>query len=245
MNGQIDHASRIVLRTLQALPRRRPFDLSELINVWNNNQGPQGGFQIGPNEDISSLADAVISRLPIPDVNGVPVFTRFLGSYVCFQCNFTENDATVWNKPFDTIPIINVPHGNAPVSIGELLTTFIQAPIQINCALCQFRNRGTVRVIRGMFTILRINRLDDRGNVINNRFTEQRSGTVGEQYVGSLISLVSHIDQPNYQHYLSYHRLTGANEWYRNSDRQRVQRVPHHPFQSLVETVNLVLFKNP
>ena len=101
-----------------------------------------------------------------------------------------------------------------------------------------------MRVVRGKYTMLRINRFNNRNVAVRNRFTERRTQTVGEQYIGELLSIVNHIDQGVLQHYVSYHRLSGANDWYLNDDYHRVQRVPYHPYNSLTETVNLVVYKN-
>ena len=153
-----------LLRTLQALPSQARFDLGELINTWNNNQ-PPNGFHIRPLEDISTLTDAIIGHLPLAPVNGVPVFSQFLCSYRCVFCQTVEPGTTQFLKPFDKIPILYVVHGNAPVSVGALLTSLIQTPLTVNCRVCQIRNQGQMRVIRGMYTLLRINRLDNRGNM--------------------------------------------------------------------------------
>ena len=240
-NGQPDVASLIVLKALQALPRRTVFDLSELVNRWNHSNT---GFVIRPNEDISSLADAILGYVPLqPMVNGVPVFTEFYGSYICQFCQHQQDNARWWAlKPFNKIPIVSVTpaHANAPVSVGALLTDLIQAPINIHCSTCGVLNQGAMRVVRGKYTLVRINRFDNQGNVIRNRFTDVRTQLPGEQYLGQLISLVSHIDQR--AHYVSYHQVGG--QWYLNDDDNRFQRSPYHPYQSNTETVNLVLYRN-
>ena len=239
-----DVRSLMFRRVLEALPCPQSFSVQLFISVWNT---VRHGYQIGQNEDIQSLSDGIFAQLILPNSPaGSPVITKFLASYVCHHCGFSEDNLEDWEpKSYSKIPIINISQQNQPLGIGALLTDFVRLVFEIRCSSCNRRTHGRYEVDKGKFTLIRFNRIDNTfTNVVRTRLSDARTGVFGEQLIGSLISCVSHIGNVQGGHYVSYHKI--RNQWYRNSDDNQIQLVNYHPFDcpNSIETVNYVVYDN-
>ena len=247
-NNQPDYISLVTLEILGAMPSSRSFSLEVFLRIWN---AIKPGQQIVPNEDIQGLSDLIYSHLPfLPQPSGAPSITEFLASYNC-QCGFQDQNQDFWlPKSFLKLVSLDIGRRSTAVPVGELLTNLIQTPFPVQCALCQNPNAiGRYSVRRGRFTVLRINRINVTNNqnwmtVNRTRLSSNRTQTIGEQYIGELISCISHRGNPQGGHYFAYSFVNGS--WFKNSDADRVQRVGYHPFNSnnANETVNFLVYKN-
>ena len=105
---------------------------------------------------------------------------------------------------------------------------------------------GSYQVRRGLFTVVRLNRLNvgDWRNQVLTRLDDTRTQGIGDQYLGTLIGVVSHQGNPQGGHYIAYSRVN--NQWHLNSDAAHVRQVGYHPFNptNQNETVGLLVYKN-
>ena len=246
-HNQPDVISLAFLEILKAMPSTAPFSVQVFISIWNSERP---GLTIGPNEDILSLSDFILSHLPLPDqANGTPVLTELLASVNCPDCGHQAQNITDWvGKSFMRIPYINnIVQSNQPVPVGELLNEILSTPIPTVCNSCRSHNAiGTHQVKKGLFTVLNVNRTGHAGNmgVCLTKLSTVRTQTVAEQYLGELLSCISHTGNPMAGHYFSYNVVNG--QWFVNSDAHPIQQVAFHPFNSsnIDEKVTFLVYKN-
>ena len=233
-----EFATLMLLRVLQALPSRQAFSVQMFIHVWNLGNTV---YKIGQYEDISSLSEGVLNHIPLHCPGPAPVITEFHAMYTCHSCGHSADNVSNWlAKQFTSVPIITLEDSNIPVMIGQKLTSMLHLAVPINCANCSRNTFGRYKVNRGKFTIIRFNRYVTHSTVSRTRLSTGRSPAVGEQYLGQLVSCVSHTPG----HYFSYHLVNG--QWWKNNDDRAVQQVNFHPFNSPDpnESVNFVVFCN-
>ena len=243
-NNQPDYISMITLEILRALPSANTFGLQIFLSIWNNVR--PGHATLRPNEDILGLSDLFFSNIHLPPQAGVPIITEFLASYNC-PCGFQELDLDFWiGKLFLRIPKLKIQQRQAAVPVGELLTTLINTPFQIPCALCGNPHaNGRFSVKRGKFTVINCDRVgNDWRNPIRTRLSTTQTQTIGQNYLGELIACISHRGDALGGHYFAYSLVNGT--WYMNSDAHPAQRMGYHPFNSTTanETVNHLVYKN-
>ena len=245
-NNRADYGTLVFLQILEALPHPAAFSVQRFIRIWNGQRLP---LRITQNEDISNIADHLLDHFPLLPFNGSPIITKFQSSYLCGNCGYSRNNVNDWNnKLFRSIPNLTIPAQNQPISVAQLLEDFLQDRPNITCGGCGNNVIGDIVVIKGMFTVLTINRIDyaARRPVINQtRLDNVRTNLPSEQYLGELLSCVSHRQVPHW-HYVSSHFVN--NQWYLNDDHHVVNLnapLPFHPFQSNVPTdnVNCVVYK--
>ena len=143
--------------------------------------------------------------------------------------------------------MLEIPRQSTSVSVCSLLSTFLSQPQMLNCSLCQSGVQATYVVTPGKFTILGINRIQycnrQQQPLVKTKLSEDRSNGIGNNVLGTLISVASHIDGGR-GHWISYHRV-GPN-WFSNSDNQPIARHVNHPFHTLNpdETPDVLFFAN-
>ena len=231
---QNNYISLCFAEIIRALPSAAPFSLDIFIRVWNHNKP---GQQITPNEDIYGLSDIFFENLLLPaQPNGDPVITEFLASYNCAFCGYQDQNLTHWiGMSHLKLPGLDVPQRANSVPVGELLTALISTPFNVQCGMCGSNAAvGTYQVRKGMFTVLRLNRLNLNvggwNNQVLTRLDTTRTLGIGEQYLGNLISVVSHQGNPQGGHYIAYSQVNG--QWHLNSDANHARQVGYHPFNS-------------
>ena len=238
-NGDIDFASLVLVKALRAMPSRQTFSVQSLISIWNNQN--RGRFQIQQNDDIWSVAENVLSSLPLRiQPNRSPIFTRFSAFITC-SCGRTANEDVPDSQLFRSVPLLQIPEQDQPVSFGSLVNTLLQTPVNTRCRYCNGEANGSLVPEKGKYSVFAINRR--RGQrLIKTRLSCQDSQTVGDQLLGELVSVVSHLGGAGGGHWISYHQVDG--NWFINNDSNPVVRAPYHPFNSpnMRESVNLCLF---
>ena len=80
--------------------------------------------------------------------------------------------------------------------------------------------------------------------LIRTKLVCQDSQTGGDQLLGELVSVISHLGGADGGHWISYHQVHG--NWFINNHSDSIVRSPYHPFDSpnMFETVNLCLFSS-
>ena len=133
-----------------------------------------------------------------------------------------------------------MPQQDQPVSFGSLVNTLLLTPVNTKCFHCNEDTNGSMIPEKGK-SVLAINRRGSKG-LIKTRLSCQDSQTVGDQLLGELVSVVSHLGGAGGGHWISYHQVDG--NWFINNDSNPVVRAPYHPFNSpnMRESVNLCLF---
>ena len=95
LNQTPDFSAWILMKVLTALPSPHAFSLQLLIESWNFcNKHPRihPGFA-----DIPSLAEGLVSNLQVKQYADRPhVFTQFLGTYQCDQCQKVYRKVKNW-----------------------------------------------------------------------------------------------------------------------------------------------------
>ena len=238
--GQPDYASILFLEILQALPSRRAFSVKVYMPVWNSLH-PRS--PLGQNEDIMTLSELIISSLPLLPQSSIPVLTEYMAQYTCHLCGHSARNQRDWiSKSFQKIPILNIDENNNMVSIGSLLSNLLATQFTVVCGSCGQHTLGRFQVVRGLFTLLRFNRIymtvNQQPSMARTRLSTLRTPTVAEQYLGQLVSCVNHIGNAMGGHYVSYHSV--RNHWYLNDDSNIIARVRYHPFQSNVQNESCV-----
>ena len=246
MVQQNNHISLCFSEILRALPSAVPFSIEISIRVWNFNRP---GQPITPNEDIYGLSDLFFESLLLPQrPNGDPVITEFLASYNCAICGFQDQNLTHWiGMAHLKLPGLDVPRSANPIPVGDLLTTLIQTPFNVQCGMCGNNAAvGRYNVRKGVFTVLRLNRLNmgNWRNQVLTRLNNTRTPGIGDQFLGTLISVVSHQGNPQGGHYIAYSQVN--NHWHLNSDANHARQVGYHPFNSPNpnETPGLLIYYN-
>ena len=164
-----------------------------------------------------------------------------MASYTC-TCGSSEV-LNVWNSQlFSSVPLLTIPQQVRPVTLGSLVTTLLETPINLSCSQCNEPLNGSLRAVRGKYSIYAINRRTGGQSLIRTSLSDQDSQTEGEQLLGELVSVVSHKGGAGGGHWISYHYVGGS--WYINNDDNLIIRSPYHPYDSpnLAETVNLCIF---
>ena len=98
----------LLSKILWAFPSQRSFSIRNFISSWNtSNMAPQ----IQANDDITPLADSLISQLKLRNVpNGdAPVFTKYILRFQCDSCGYSEFMDNWIGKAFAMVPTISVP----------------------------------------------------------------------------------------------------------------------------------------
>ena len=117
-----------------------------------------------------SIADEILSAINPSLRNGTtPVFTKFKVEYQCSNCHMQGSVGLEWTGVFRMVPMLNFPSQTGRVSVGQLLSSFLDTPYHINCQTCNQINVGSMTYQQGLYTILTINRLgylDNQGNYI-------------------------------------------------------------------------------
>lgn len=242
----LDWPAFILQRILRAFPSARSFLVQNFVTSWNaENQQPR----LEVYDDLL-IADTILSHLPLRGQNNIPLLTKYNVSYACLNpiCNHHEDNLEYWNeKPFTKVPTLHLltlnPSGQ-PISVEELLNVFLQQNVETRCHQCRSRVNGSMRVVKGMFTLLHLNRDDNRGGILRTRLIPSNQGTCSNDIVGQLISVISRSGTVDRGHFLSYHEVRG--QWFLNNDEQEVQRCGYHPYNRTLgtENVSFVIFKN-
>jgi hypothetical protein len=228
-----------------ALPSPHAFSLQLLIESWNScNKHPRihPGFA-----DIPSLAEGLVSNLQVKQyANRAPVFTQFLGSYRCGQCQKAYNNVKNWEGQIQAnIPLLQLPPNNQAVNPLELLQSHIEEPFRTRCSDQDCRAQisgGKLEVKLGYFTIIALNRMNRGSEKLMKRLVMSRNDQLIDP--GQLVSIVCHRGDINRGHFVSYHCVD--DQWYLNDDSRQViltNNPVEHP-STRTETIELLLFKH-
>jgi hypothetical protein len=159
------------MKILSAMPSQQTFSLHLFIESWNDaNKTPRidPGFA-----DVPSLIEGLISNLQVKQyANKPPVFTRYLASFTCNKCGKNHVKVQKWEEQVQcSVPLLNLPPGNKPVNVVELLEEYIQESFQTRCGNLACRNRifnARLEVELGHFTVLSVNRfIGGRSKLLN------------------------------------------------------------------------------
>ena len=244
--GLPDYASILFLEILKALPSNRAFSVSIFMPVWNS---IHPGTPLGQNEDIVSISELLISSLPLLPQSNIRVLTEFNSQYDCLHCGHQARHQRDWiSKSFHSIPILNIDQNNNPVPVGTLLSNLLATQFNVVCGSCGQHTMGQYHTRRGHFTLLRLNRIllssnNNQQILSNTRLSMMRTPAVAEQYLGHLVSCISHSGSIQGGHYRSYHCAGRNNNWYCNDDDRQLSRI-RHPFDVRNENVVFLVYSN-
>ena len=172
----------------------------------------------------------------------VMFLTTFLAFFAC-SCGATS-DQDVWDSQlFQSVPLLQIPQQDQPVCFGSLVNTFLQTPVTTRCFHCNEDTNGSLIPEKGEYSVFAINRRGGQGR-IRTKLVCQDSHTEGDQLLGELVSVISHLGGADGGHWISYHQVHG--DWFINNDSDSIVRSPYHPFDSpnISETVNLCLYSS-
>ena len=128
------------------MPSRQTFSVQSLISIWNNQN--RGRFQIQQNDDIWSVAENVLSSLPLRiQPNRSPIFTRFSAFITC-SCGRTANEDVPDSQLFRSVPLLQIPEQDQPVSFGSLVNTLLQTPVNTRCRYCNGEANGSLETVK-------------------------------------------------------------------------------------------------
>ena len=233
------------MKVLTALPSPHAFSLQLLIESWNScNKHPRihPGFA-----DIPSLAEGLVSNLQVKQyADRPPVFSQFLGTYQCGQCNKTYNKVKNWEGQVQAnIPLLQLPPNNQAVNPLELLQSHIAEPFRTRCSEQGCRAQisgGRIEVKLGYFTIIALSRMTRSSVKLMNRLEMTRNDQLIDP--GKLVSVVCHRGDINRGHFVSYHCVD--DQWFLNDDSRQVfpTNNPVENPSTRSETIELLLFKH-
>lgn len=240
-----DMPALVLSRMLRALPSRRPFPVQNYLTAWNN-EGRQPVLQ---SYDDLMIVDRILSQLPLAAAgNNVPVFTRFLASFVCHYCGLIDQSCDRWDeRMFLTVPTLHLNPGSRPSTVEDLLNMMLQQRMRITCPNVQCRGQidATWRTVPGAFTVLYIDRDNGRGGIVNTRLLPRPQHSAPHDALRELVSIVSRSGAGlNRGHFVSYHQAGGR--WYFNDDDHTHYECNFHPFNRPQgnESVSLVCYHN-
>ena len=249
-NNTPDYPILLLMKILKALPSQEPFSIQLFVQSWNQSATLQNGrAQLGVNDDILVCDNVLRSLQPYLRIRNTPVLTKYTVKYNCMVCGIPYSNISLDdNVGFACVPILDIPDSRG-ISPGQLLTNFLNRPIDINCVACNSRVQATIETQKGTYTLLAINRLQyDRNNAVLpkvlTKLTTVRSSGAGERLCGEVISCISHVGSHQRGHWISYHKTSNGVFWKNNDSRPVVQS--NHPFNvnNREETVNFLVFKN-
>ena len=238
----LDWPAFILQMILKAMPSALPFLVTNFVESWNAENQPELEVYI----DLM-MADTILSQLPLRGQNNVPLFTKYNVSYACTNpvCNHHEEDLEHWTeKPFTKVPTLHLlilnPSGQA-ISFEGLLNAFLQQNVETRCTLCNSHVNGSLRTVKGLFSLFYLNRDNDRGGILRTKLIPSGQSTSA---VGRLISVISRSGTVDRGHFVSYHQVRG--NWFLNNDDQEIRRCSYHPFNRTQGTENVVfvVFEN-
>ena len=244
LNRVPDFPSLVFMKILSAMPSQQAFSIQLFIESWNHsNRLPRidPGFA-----DIPSLAEGLLSNLQVKQyANRPPVFTQFLASFKCNACGKDHVKVKNWeNQVQAEIPLLQLPSGNQPANVLQLLDDHIQETFQTRCGNLACKRRifdAKLDVELGHFTIISVNRFVDPTVKLMNKLDVTRTNQMLID-VGQLVSVVCHRGDVNRGHFVSYHRVD--NQWYLNNDSMQCSQ-SQNPLEASngSETVELLFFK--
>ena len=241
-NGSPDFSLMTLYKILRACPSNLPFSIRSFITSWNRDAR---GMQLGQNEDLY-IVDGILKSVTLEHQTNVPVLTEYTASYFCPWCQLQYNGVTEWsNQSFDKVPELPLPDQQQPVNPADLMTQLMNDRFHVFCQVCQQRvNDAQIRIDRGKFTIIRVNRATIRNRRLAKIMTPLDCGpsnSPGGQFLGDLVAVVSHRSRGGL-HWVSYTRAD--NVWYINNDDR--QPVPSSPFNTgrRDETINMLCYIN-
>ena len=242
-NGSPDFTIMTLYKILRAFPSNQPFSIIPLITSWNRDV--RRGLQLGQNEDLF-IVDGILKHVRLQHQSLVPVLTQYTASYFCPLCQVQYNGITEWvNQNFEQIPELSLPDQRQPVHPADLVTELMNQRLQVSCQVCQHQiNDAQMRIDRGKFTIIRVNRATIRNRRLAKIMTPLNCGpnnSPGSQFLGDLVAVVSHRGQGG-GHWVSYTRA--ENGWFLNDDDR--QPVPSSPFNTgrRDETIHMLCYIN-
>ena len=240
-----DFSAWILMKVLTALPSQQAFSLQLLIESWNSsNKHPRilPGFA-----DIPSLAEGLISNLQVKQYADRPhVFTQFLGTYQCDQCQKVYRKVKNWEGQVQAnIPLLQLPPNNQAVNPLELLQSHIEEPFRTRCNEQGCRAQisgGRLEVKLGYFTIIALSRMNRSSVKLMHRLEMTRNDQLIDP--GQLVSIVCHRGDINRGHFVSYHCVD--DQWFLNDDSRQVfpTNNPVENPSTRTETIELLLFKH-
>ena len=242
----LDLPAMVLKKILKALPSQDAFSLQSFVTSWNTSDKYP---KIYPNSEATSLADAILSNLPLKyGPTNLPFLTQFYGAFHCSECGQDYDSVPNWEGQVGSIiPVLSVPESEDYVDLLDLVENFLTEPFETRCTNQDCRSRiadGRIVPIKGMFTILSLDRID-MDNPNRKKMTRIRLTAAEHQ---GLISVISHIGDVNSGHYVSYHEAEGR--WYLNDDSEHFQSA-ENPLGENVEylgpdeTPELLFFRNP
>ena len=239
-----DWPALVLLKILRALPSLRPFPVQNLLTAWNRD-ARQPTLQ--SNDDLT-IVDGILSQLPLAAAgNNVPVLTRYKVSFSCGYCGLVNQSREQWDeKSFVSVPTLHVVPG-PPTSAEDLIDEMLNQRMRITCPNRQCRGQAaaTWRTVRGIFTVLYIDRSDLRGGIIRTRLLPRPQGSPSHAVLGELVSVISRSDAGHDRgHFVSYHQVGGR--WYFSNDDHTHYPCNFHPFERRQgnENVSLLCYKN-
>ena len=142
------------------------------------------------------------------------------------------------------IPLLQLPSGNQPANVLQLLDDHIQENFQTRCGNLACKRRifdAKLDVELGHFTIIAVNRFVDPTVKLMNKLDVTRTNQMHID-LGQLVSVVCHRGDVNLGHFVSYHRVD--NQWYLNNDSRPCSQ-SQNPLEASngSETVELLFFK--
>ena len=233
----------VLSRILQALPSYQAFHIQNFLLSWNGeNRDPR----LRSNDDLS-ITDGILRQLPLSGQDNMPALTQYLATFECFYCGHVDQNCPQWNeKPFSFVPSLSVPQSDRPIPVGPLLDGFLQLPMMISCPQCSNLVPAAWKVVRGLYTVLYLNRVNDRRGITRTRLQSGDQAHIPHQEVlGELVSVVTRAaDNLDGGHFRSYHQVGG--QWFVNDDQRILKVCNYHPFDinQGYETVDLLCYIN-
>ena len=239
----MDWPALVLSRILQALPSNQAFHIQNFLETWNV-EGLAPRLQ--SNDDLS-IADGILRQLPLSGQDNIPALTQYLATFECFYCGHGDQNCPQWDeKPFSVVPTLSVPQNNRPIPVETLLDGFLQLPMMITCPQCRNLIPASWKVVKGLYTVLYLNRVNDRGNITRTRLqTGHQANIPNQDVLGELVSVVCRAGENlDGGHFTSYHQVGG--QWLWNDDNRMLKVCNFHPFNRNqgFETVDLLCYIN-
>ena len=200
----MDWPALVLSRILQALPSNQAFHIQNFLETWN----VEGrALRLESNDDLS-IADGILSELPLSGRDNLPALTQYLATFQCFYCGHVDQNCPQWDeKPFSVVPTLSVPQNIRPIPVETLLDGFLQLPMMITCPQCRSLIPASWKVVKGLYTVLYLNRVNDRGQITRTRL---QANNPNQDVLGELVSVVSRAGENlDGGHFPSYHQVGG------------------------------------